>query len=105
MGDGFTSPYVILSQAGEYAYNLGLIDHQERSKVEQIIINATYQDRANLWSDLHDSFDDALDYIVEKAGQVNVYDITKYHDYHDELIASYLGDPNNKKLYHLQDDV
>jgi len=28
IGDGFTHPYNILSQVGEYAYNLGLIDYQ-----------------------------------------------------------------------------
>jgi hypothetical protein len=57
-------PYTILTQVGEYAYNLGLIDYQERSKVEQMIINATFQDRIRAWRDLHDSFDNILDYIV-----------------------------------------
>ena len=64
IGDGFTMPYTILSEVGEYAYNLGLIDYQERAKVEQMIINATYQDRMRAWVDLHDSFDNILDYIV-----------------------------------------
>ncbi len=40
----------------------------------------------NHWNDLHESFDAALDYIVEKAGGVNVYDITSYHPYPDLLI-------------------
>lgn len=57
-------PYIILSQVGEYAYNLGLIDYQERSRVEQMIINATFQDRIQAWNDTHDSFDNILDYIV-----------------------------------------
>ena len=86
VGDGFTMPYIILSQVGEYAYNLGLIDYQERSRVEQMIINATFQERIQAWNDTHDSFDNILDYIVEKAGGINVYDITKYHDYPDILI-------------------
>ena len=64
IGDGFTMPYTILSEVGEYAYNLGLIDYQERAKVEQMIINATYQDRMRAWVDLRDSFDNILDYIV-----------------------------------------
>lgn len=33
IGDGFTMPYTILTEVGSYAYNLGLIDYQERSKV------------------------------------------------------------------------
>jgi hypothetical protein len=28
IGDGFTSPYDILSQVGEFSFNLGLIDYQ-----------------------------------------------------------------------------
>lgn len=105
IGDGFTHPYNILTEAGEYAYNLGLIDYQERSKVEQIIINATYQDRIRDYRNMHDSFDDALDYIVEKAGGVNVYDITKYHDYPDQLIGQYLGQPDIVTLYSLNKDI
>ena len=38
------------------------------------------------WDDLHNSFDTALDFIVERAGNINVYDITKYHEYPDLLI-------------------
>jgi len=33
VGDGFTHPYNILTMAGEYAYNLGLLDHQERARI------------------------------------------------------------------------
>lgn len=105
IGDGFTHPYNILSQVGEYAYNLGLLDYQERSKVEQIIINATYQDRIRDWRNMHDSFDDALEFIVDRAGGINVYDITKYHDYPDELIGMYLGQPDIVKRYSLNPDV
>jgi carboxypeptidase C (cathepsin A) len=28
VGDGFTHPYFILTQLGEFAYNLGLVDYQ-----------------------------------------------------------------------------
>lgn len=101
IGDGFTMPYLILTEVGEYAYNLGLIDYQERAKVEQMIINATFQERIHAWNDTHDSFDNILDYIVEKAGNINVYDITKYHDYPDVLIEEFLGQPDIKKLFSL----
>ena len=39
------------------------------------------------YTDLHDSFDDTLEYIVDKAGGINVYDITKFHDYPDALVG------------------
>lgn len=86
IGDGFTHPYFILTQAGEYAYNLGLIDYQERMTIEHLLLNATYQERTRDWDNLHQTFDQALDLIVSMAGGVNVYDITKYHDYPTQLL-------------------
>ena len=73
--------------------------------MEQMVINATYQERIRDYKNMHDSFDNTLDYIVEKAGGVNVYDITKYHDYPDELINEYLGQPNIVSLYSLNKDI
>lgn len=81
IGDGFTHPFNILAEVGGFAFNFGLIDYQERAKVEQIIINATFQERERNWKELHDSFDRALDMIVDMAGGINVYDLTKYQDY------------------------
>lgn len=43
IGDGFTQPYEILAEVGGFAYNVGLIDYGERARVEQLIINATFQ--------------------------------------------------------------
>lgn len=105
IGDGFTHPYMILTQVGEYAYNLGLIDYQERSTIEHLILNATYQERFRNWRDLHDTFDLALDLIVNMSGGVNVYDITKYRDYPTELIGSFLESPENKKKFALNSEV
>lgn len=81
IGDGFTHPYNILAEVGAFSYNVGLLDFQERSKVEQLIINGTFQQRNRRWDELHDTFDQVLDNIVDWAGGVNVYDFTKYHDY------------------------
>ena len=38
---------------------------------------------------LHDIFDDTLDYIVDRAGDVNIYDIRIFGDY-EETVAEYL---------------
>ena len=56
-------------------------------------MNATYQERNRKMRELHDSFDLALDYIVNVSGGVNVYDITKYRPYPTMLIDSFLGTP------------
>jgi hypothetical protein len=94
-----------LSQAGEYAYNLGLLDYQERSTIEQVILNGTFQERRKYWRDLHDTFDKALDLIVEMAGGVNVYDITKYREYPDLIINEYLGNYDVQTLFGLRRDI
>jgi hypothetical protein len=81
IGDGFTAPYDILSEVGTYAFHLGLLDFQERSKLEKILLNATRHDRAAHYDNMHLDFDRALDYIVERAGNVNVYDIRIDNEY------------------------
>ena len=44
-------------------------------KVETILLRAAKNNGRQNYSNLHDDFDNALDYIVEQAGNVNVYDI------------------------------
>jgi len=105
VGDGFTHPYFILTQVGEFAYNLGLIDYQERSWVEHLILNATFQERTRDWRNLHNTFDQVLDMIVDLAGVVNVYDITKYKAYPTQLLESFFGSPDIKNKFKLNADV
>ncbi len=81
IGDGFTVPYDILAEVGGFAYNLGLLDYQERSRIEQVILNATYQNRFRQWDALHNSFETVLGLIERYTGGVNVYDLTKYKPY------------------------
>lgn len=57
------------------------------------------------WKDLHQSFEDALDFIVQRSGGVNVYDITTYQDYPDALIGDYLNDPETKKLFKFSNEI
>lgn len=56
-------------------------------------MNSTYQERNRKYIEMHDTFDLALDYIVNKSGGVNVYDITKYRPYPTRLIDSFLSTP------------
>jgi len=54
---------------------------------------------------LHDTFDKTLDLIVELAGGVNVYDITKYREYPDLIIKEYLGSYDVQNLFGLRKDI
>lgn len=105
IGDGFVHPYDILSQVGEYAFNLGLLDYQERSAFERLIMNSTYQKNRHKWEDMHETFDNVIEGIADVAGGVNVYDITKYHVYPTKLIESYLDSPDIIELYKLNSGI
>ena len=70
-----------------------------------MIINATYQERLRLWDDLHDSFDQALDKIVDWAGGINVYDIKKYQDYPDAIVGMYLDSFEARNIFKFNPDV
>lgn len=87
IGDGFTHPYNILAEVGTYSYHLGLIDYKERTRLEKVLLNASKHERQNAFDNLHDDFDRALDYIVEKAGEVNVYDIRIDGEYEGSLLS------------------
>jgi hypothetical protein len=86
---------------GEYAYNFGLIDYQERAKIEQVILNATYQNLNRRWADLYDSFYKVLNTITNGTGGVNVYDITKYKPYPTRLLDEYFNSQEIIALYGL----
>ena len=75
IGDGFTYPYQILSEVGTFSYHLSLIDLQEMGKLQKVLINASRHNDNHEWDLMHDDFDNALDYVVTQAGDVNVYDI------------------------------
>ena len=68
-------------------------------------MNGTYQERRNDWRAVHDTFDSALDLIVYFAGNVNVYDITKYHDYPTQLLESFFEDPEMISRFHLNPQI
>eukprot|EP00178_Gracilaria_changii_P027583 TRINITY_DN8909_c0_g1_i1.p1 TRINITY_DN8909_c0_g1~~TRINITY_DN8909_c0_g1_i1.p1 ORF type:complete len:186 (-),score=1.00 TRINITY_DN8909_c0_g1_i1:381-938(-) len=104
IGDGFTDPFSTLRNMGEYAYNFGLLDYQERSKIEQYILNATYQNMNNRYRDLHVSFYQVLDSITNSTN-VNVYDMTKYKPYPTGLLNTYFDSEEVLNMYKWNKDV
>ena len=105
IGDGFTAPTSTLNMMGEFAYNFGLLDFQERAKVEQYILNSTYQELNERWRDLHASFYKVLNTITETTGGVNVYDITEYKPYPTDLLKEYFGSSAIQDMYGLNHDI
>lgn len=82
-----------------------MIDYQERSHVEQLILNATYQNKGRLWKDLHNSFNKVLDFIADRSGGVNIYDITIYHMYPTLLVGEYFNNPDVISLFGLNPGI
>ena len=59
--DGFTSPIHTAQELGNYAYNLGMIDYQERNVVEKELLKMTFAINNENWDRAHDLFDNTFD--------------------------------------------
>jgi hypothetical protein len=81
IADGLTNPYDILSEIGNYAYHMSLIDYQERTIVEQMLINATVSYQSRDFEQAHNAFKRILNYIVSKSGNINIFNYNKYGNY------------------------
>lgn len=77
--DGFTDPYSTLAQMGMYAFQLGLIDYQERMRVEGYILQGLYLIDSNQMTEAKYMFNDALEHIMSYAGDVNAYNIRLFN--------------------------
>lgn len=64
ISNGFTAPYDILSETGNFAFHLSLLDYQERMKVETILLRAAKNNGKLNQTSLYNDFHEALDYIV-----------------------------------------
>lgn len=86
LANAFTAPYDILSEMGNFAFHLSLLDYQERMKVETILLRAAKNNGKQDYLALHNDFHSALDYIVEQAGNVNYFDIRVDGEYECKII-------------------
>ncbi|KAM3137794.1 hypothetical protein pb186bvf_010044 [Paramecium bursaria] len=105
IGDPFTDPYIVTAEYASYAYNLGLIDFQERAKAEGYILGSLKYLSKGDTVQSKDYFEKALDYIVTQSGDMNVYNVLQYGDYEelDVGLNKYLA-ANQKTLYQFAED-
>lgn len=72
-----------------------------------MLLNASRHELQSNYDLLHIDFDNAIEYIVERAGNVNVYDIKIDGDYeginenNTELLQPYFNNPEYQRLYNL----
>jgi len=57
-------------------------------RLEKILLNASRHNMQSDWDAMHLDFDNALDYVVQKAGDINVYDIKIDGEYECTSILS-----------------
>ena len=100
IADGLTNPIDMLSEIGNYAYHMSLIDYQERIVVEQMLINATVCLESRDLEQAHSTFKRTIDYISSKAGNVNVLNYNKYGNYED-LINEFFHIPDTITKFNL----
>ena len=75
IGDPFTDPYAVIAEYAAYSFNLGLIDIQERMKVDSILAYGLKElDKGNTLA-AREAFGESLDIIITQSGDMNVYNV------------------------------
>lgn len=90
IGDAFTFPAGTLRAMGSFGTHMSLLDNRERTKVEQLLINASLQELNRDLKGVHDSFNKVLSLVSAAGGGVNVYNIQLFEDYDTDIIRRFL---------------
>ena len=94
IGNGWVDPLTQTSVYGDQAFNLGLIDQNERADVDQQMANCSALVSKQDWVRAQVVCDNVLNYIVTTAGNINVDDVREWtDDEHDDRLEVYLSSP------------
>lgn len=104
-GDGFTHPETILSEVGMFAFNLGLIDFQERIATEANILKLVLALRSKQWRLAHDLSDQVWDPIVTASGNVNIYNYRIFGTYDLSSVNAFFNDSQVKSAYNIPQEI
>ena len=104
-GDGFTHPESILSEVGMFAFNLGLIDFQERIATEASILKLVLALRSKQWRLAHDLSDQVWDPIVAASGNVNIYNYRIFGTYDLTSVNAFFNNSDIKKSYNIPQEI
>lgn len=77
-GDGFTEPVTIATEYGAFAFNLGLIDYEERIEVERTLMQLMVTSQNGKWNKTSDIWNYVVNDIIEKGGNFYTYDMFEY---------------------------
>jgi len=103
IGDGFTDPMTVMAEVGMFAYNLGLIDYNERITIEQNILKGLLLAKEGDWQGVTDTFNNnVFGNLQNFTANVNVYNIQYYGDYDTSALDSFLQDNDTSKRYNLK---
>lgn len=64
IGDPFTDPYAVIAEYASYSFNLGLIDFQERMKVDSILAYGLSELNKGNTLTARDAFGESLNIII-----------------------------------------
>lgn len=59
-GDGFTDPLTVMTEMPSFAFNLGLIDYQERQSCEKAALQGMLNIKKGYWDKAYNNFYDVL---------------------------------------------
>ncbi|KAJ8611486.1 hypothetical protein CTAYLR_005159 [Chrysophaeum taylorii] len=97
IGDGFTDPATQVLTKPSQAYHFGLIDEKTLAAAN---VEALKASAAALGGDFVRAkrHRDAMEDIVEKASDVNPYDVRKFGNYNDTDVVAFLLDPSTMEI-------
>jgi hypothetical protein len=79
---------------------MGLIDYQESLQTEQYILQTLADIDAGNWLAAQQDFDNVMTYIVNQAGNINVYNIRDFGSYtNTSRLDSYFNIPQNRQIW------
>ncbi|CAD8188019.1 unnamed protein product [Paramecium pentaurelia] len=101
LGNPWTEPISIISEMSSYAFNLGLIDLQERQKLDKILLKTLINIKNQEFSKIADNIQTYLIELTKMNGGMNYYNIKKYGSYakQNQKLELYLNSETAKNLF------
>ncbi|KAL8026063.1 hypothetical protein ABFX02_14G004700 [Erythranthe guttata] len=97
IGNGLTDPEIQASTHAVNAYNLGLINENQKTLLEKLQLEAVELVKNRSWSEATDARTRVLRTLSNMTGLATLYDFRRLVPYEDDLVAKFLNNVEVKK--------
>ncbi|CAD8071124.1 unnamed protein product [Paramecium sonneborni] len=101
LGNPWTEPIAIISEMSAYAFNLGLIDLQERQKLEKLLLKTLHQIKNQEYLNVESNLQIYFKELAQMSGGMNYQNIKKFGSYeqHNKKLEQYLNSEIVKNIF------